>query len=122
MEELGKITLVIILIVLSIILTPISRMIFNKQEYTLKKIDESTKYENLKKVEDTCRAMITSYESDKVMYLQYKETNKEWAEQAKIRANKTAIKYNEYFLKNSFIWKDNIPADIRRNLEILEGK
>lgn len=120
MDTVAKISLIIIIVCFSIVLTPINKIFFNKQEFILNKIDENTKYENIKQVEDTARSMIASYESDKMMYLQYQETNKEWAEQAKIRANKTAIKYNEYFLKNSFLWGNNIPKDIKEKLEILE--
>ena len=43
-----------------------------------------------------------------------------WAEQAKMRANKTAASYNEYVLKNSFVWNGNVPADIRTSLSYLD--
>lgn len=43
-----------------------------------------------------------------------------WAEQAKMRANKTAASYNEYVLKNSFVWNGNVPADIRTSLPYLD--
>lgn len=92
---------------------------FNTKEYALEKIDEHTKYQILKEVEDTCRAMQASYASDKLMYESYKETHPDWAEQAKIRANKTAITYNEYMLKNNYVWKDNVPDDIMRELEVI---
>lgn len=68
--------------------------------------------------------MIASYESDKLMYEQYKDSDNQekqsWAEQAKIRANKTASTYNNYILKNSFLWGDNIPKDILEELQYLE--
>jgi hypothetical protein len=48
------------------------------------------------------------------------EEEQEWAKQAKIRANKTAIQYNEYILKNNYVWKDNIPDDIDSELEIIK--
>ena len=104
--------------------TPVGRGIINTYQYNVQKVDDSTNYRTLKKVEDTCRAMISSYESDKLTYLQYKDsTNEEkqsWAEQAKMRANKTATSYNNYILENSFIWKDNVPEDIATKLEIVE--
>ena len=104
--------------------TPVGRGIINTYQYNVQKVDDSTNYRTLKKVEDTCRAMISSYESDKLTYLQYKDsTNEEkqsWAEQAKMRANKTATSYNNYILENSFIWKDNVPEDIATKLEIIE--
>lgn len=96
----------------------------NKVDYIDRKIDDATNYETIKKVEDTCRAMITSYESDKLTYEQYKDsTNEEkqsWAEQAKMRANTTASNYNNYILKNSFVWNGNVPVDIKIELPYLE--
>lgn len=96
----------------------------NTVEFVDRKIDDATNYEIIKKVEDTCRAMIASYESDKLTYEQYQaSTNEEkqsWAEQAKMRANKTASSYNNYILKNSFVWNGNVPSDIRMKLLYLE--
>lgn len=96
----------------------------NKVEFVDRKIDDTTNYETIKKVEDTCRAMIASYESDRLTYEQYKNsTNEEkqsWAEQAKMRANTTASSYNNYILKNSFVWNGNIPSDIKIELPYLE--
>lgn len=37
-----------------------------------------------------------------------------------MRANTTASNYNNYILKNSFVWKDNIPNDIYVSLEYLD--
>ena len=77
-----------------------------------------------KQVEDTCRAMIASYTSDKLVYEQYLTSSDlekhGWAEQAKMRANKTAASYNEYILKNDYVWNGNIPPDIRGRLDYLE--
>lgn len=42
-----------------------------------------------------------------------------WAEQAKMRANKTAATYNNYILENSYVWSGNVPKDIRRELRYL---
>lgn len=74
--------------------------------------------------EDTCRAMMSSYETDKLTYEQYinsdNDEKKSWAEQAKMRANKTASTYNNYIPKNSFVWEDNIPSDINYRLEYIE--
>ena len=96
----------------------------NNWQHGLRKADDATNYETLKKVEDTCRAMIASYESDKLTYEQYKDSDNEekqsWAEQAKMRANKTAVEYNNYILKNEYVWKDNVPADIYMRLEVIE--
>jgi hypothetical protein len=88
------------------------------------KVDDATLYQTRKKVEDSCRAMISSYTSDSMTYKQYKDsTDSEkqgWAEQAKMRANKTAATYNEYVLKNSYVWEGNVPSDIRKRLEYIE--
>lgn len=96
----------------------------NGYDFLGRKIDNRTNYETLKKVEDTCRAMIASYTTDKMTYETYAASDSEekqnWAEQAKIRANATAVKYNEYYLKNSFVWKDNIPDDIASELPYIE--
>ena len=104
--------------------TPAGIATWNNWWHGVQKADDATNYETLKKVEDTCRAMIASYQSDKLTYEQYKDSDNEekqsWAEQAKMRANKTAMEYNNYILKNSYIWKDNIPADIYMNLQIIE--
>ena len=92
----------------------------NKIDYELEKQNDSQRYERRKQVEDTARSMVASYESDKQTYLSMKDVNKEISLQAKIRANSTAISYNEYILKNSFLWADNVPDDIKTKLEIIE--
>lgn len=103
--------------------TPTGRNLWNEYTQALKKADEN-QYESRKQVEDTARAMISSYESDVLIYEQYKDSDNEeevsWANQAKIRANRTASSYNEYILKNSYVWEDNIPSDIRHELPIVE--
>lgn len=90
----------------------------------IKQASDDENYEAQKKVEDNARTMISSYKSDLLMYETYiesdKEEEQEWAKQAKIRANKTAIQYNEYILKNNYVWKDNIPDDIDSELEIIK--
>lgn len=48
------------------------------------------------------------------------EVERTWAAQAKMRANKTASSYNNYILQNNFVWKNNIPEDIRTTLDIIE--
>lgn len=95
----------------------------NKVEWVDRKIEDRTSYDTMKKVEDTCRSMIASYKTDKATYDMYKESDnpekQSWAEQAKMRANKTANTYNEYILKNSYVWEGNIPEDIDRSLQII---
>ena len=104
--------------------TPVGRGLWNSWFHAVQKADDRTNYETLKKVEDTCRAMISSYNSDKLVYEQYKDsdnTEKQgWAEQAKMRANKTASTYNNYILKNNYVWKEGVPSDIYLTLPYLD--
>mgnify|MGYP000984250511 CR=1 FL=1 len=44
----------------------------NKVDYELEKQNDSQRYERRKQVEDTARAMVASYESDKQTYLTMK--------------------------------------------------
>ena len=96
----------------------------NQVEYVDQKIDDATNYETRKTVEDSCRAMIASYEADKLTYEQYKDSENDeqrsWADQAKMRANRTAANYNNYILKNSYVWSGTIPEDILAELPIIE--
>lgn len=124
-----KFTILIILCFTGLILGSVTLGWFNtwfgnKVDFVGQKIDDSTSYETIKKVEDTCRSMISSYESDKLTWMQYKDSDSEekqsWAEQAKMRANKTASTYNNYILKNSFVWEGNVPKDISLELVVLE--
>lgn len=104
--------------------TPTGRAIWNNWFHAVQVADDNTNYETLKKVEDTCRSMIASYNSDKMTYEQYKDSDNEekqsWAEQAKMRANKTASTYNNYILKNDYVWQNNVPSDIYMNLPFIE--
>ena len=128
MSKVGSIIVTIISVILigAIIFfgfTPGGRSVWNSYTHSLEKADEN-QYETKKQVEDTARAMIASYKSDVATYEQYKDSDNEekqsWAEQAKMRANRTANSYNEYILKNSYVWEDNIPSDIDYSLPIVE--
>ena len=122
----------ILLAVLSVVLvagiiffnTPTGRGVINSYFHTVQKVDDATNYKTRKEVEDSCRAMISSYESDQLTYEQYKDSDNEekqgWAEQAKMRANKTASSYNNYVLKNSYVWEGNVPTDIKAKLQYIE--
>ena len=130
MRNFGIVMLVILLLVVFIGLpifftaTPAGVTMWNNWFHKVQEADDDTNYETLKKVEDTCRSMIASYNSDKLTYEQYKDSEddekQEWAEQAKMRANKTASSYNNYILKNSYVWKNNVPADICTTLPYIE--
>jgi len=96
----------------------------NEYEAGLKDTDYNTDYDSMRQIEETLRSYIASYEADKVIY----ETNCDLntkesialANAARSRANRTAATYNQFYLKNSYIWKDNIPADICAELEYLQ--
>lgn len=124
MKVIVSILLCVAVIALIFVIGPAIRAIQNNYEYRLHKVNEATDYQTLKNVEDSCRAMIASYEADKLIFKQYKDSENEekqsWGEQAKIRANRTAATYNEYIRKNSYVWQDNIPADIDEKLEYIE--
>ena len=128
MSKVGTIIVTIISVILigAIIFfgfTPGGRSVWNSYTHSLEKADEN-QYETKKQVEDTARAMIASYKSDVATYEQYKDSDNEekqsWAKKTKMRANRTANSYNEYILKNSYVWEDNIPSDIDYSLPIVE--
>lgn len=128
METLGKIAAGLVALALVALLVascvPSTRAGLNLWQYDLQKVDDVTRYQTRKQVEETCRATIVSYEADRLTWEQYKDSEsaeqRGWAEAAKIRANKAAVTYNEYILKNSFVFEGNIPDDIRAELELLE--
>lgn len=129
MNDTLKLVLSIILIIAIVGLpiffgaTPMGKTMWNNWFHAVQKADDATNYNTLKKVEDTCRAMISSYEADRLTYEQYKDSDNEekqsWAEQAKMRANKTASTYNNYILENEYVWAGNVPSDIRGRLEYI---
>ena len=124
MKVIISILLCVAVIALIFVIGPAIRAIQNNYEYKLQKVDEVTDYQTLKNIEDSCRAMIASYEADKLIFEQYRDSEssekQSWGEQAKIRANRTAATYNEYIRKNSYVWKDAIPDDIDEKLEYIE--
>lgn len=122
---------IVLLIVLAVVIpiffgaTPTGKAMWNNWFHEVQKVDDATNYETRKKVEDTCRAMIASYNADKLTYEQYKDSDNEekqsWAEQAKMRANKTASTYNNYILENEYVWQGNVPKDIYYRLAYIGG-
>ena len=102
--------------------TPMGRKIITGYQHDMEKAGENN-YENRRKVEDTCRAYIASYNADKAGYEQYKNSEDDYykrlAESYRQRANSTATTYNEYFRKNSYVWADNVPSDIDRELPLI---
>lgn len=120
------VVLVVFLIGIFWLVSPLGRGVINSYFYAVQKVDDATSYQTKKQVEDTCRSMVASYNSDRLVYEQYKDSDVaeqvSWAEQARMRANKTAASYNEFILKNSFVWAGNIPSDIHTELEFIEGE
>lgn len=118
---------VLVLLVVGLIvamLVPSSRAAINEWQHDLHKIDDATTYKTRKQVEDTCRATIASYESDKNTWELYKDhegaEQRGWADAARLRANKAAVTYNEYILKNSYVFEGNVPEDILAELPLIE--
>ena len=124
MKQIVAVIITVVLIFVVIFAGPAIKAIRNRYNFAVQKADDATNYKTLKEVEDTCRAMIASYEADKLIFEQYRRSENEdaweWAEQAKMRANRTAAQYNEYIRKNSFVWADNVPDDIDERLEYVE--
>ena len=123
-KVLTAILITLVLMAAFFCVTPVGVALRNSYGFAVQKVDDATRYETRKKVEDTCRAMIANYEADRISYEQYKQSDdaekQGWAEQAKMRANRTAASYNEYYLKNSFVWSGAVPSDIKGSLPYLE--
>ena len=74
MRNFGIAMLVILLLVVFIGLpiyfscVPTGVATWNNWFHVVQEVDDKTNYETLKRVEDTCRAMIASYESDVLTY------------------------------------------------------
>lgn len=111
-------------ILLAFLATPAGVMLVNSHNSNMQRADDLTNYKTKKEVEDSCRALMVSYQNDRLIWEQYKDSEKPeevtWANSAKMRANKAAVTYNEYFLKNRYVFKDNIPEDLREELEIIK--
>lgn len=123
-KAIAAIAAVCIGLILFFAVNPLGVMSWNSWFGLVQKADDATNYETLKQVEDTCRSMIASYEADRFTYEQYKNSEDDeqqsWAEQAKMRANRTASTYNNYILENSYVWSGNVPNDIDSELDYLE--
>ena len=121
MSKSGKIlAFIAIIVVLFFSATTIGRTVWNTYWHDVEKADYNTSYENRKKVEDTARAYISSYNADVDIYNTYcnneNENMKSYAESARIRAIQTANSYNDYLQKNSYVWADNMPDDLPSSL------
>lgn len=153
MEKSGKIIITLLVIIMLglvgfgifVSCTPVGIAFWNGYDASLKAANDNTKYENQKKVEDTCRSMMAQYKADltnystnnalyeeyiakynatedeglKKQYLEKANEYETFAGQYKIRVNNTAATYNEYIRKNEYIWEDNVPSDIDYSLSYL---
>lgn len=112
--------IIILLAVALFLASPFLKAMWLQYDSAMQEIGE-TSYQNRKDVEDTCRAMIASYKADIDIYNLYKDSDdpnqKNYADAALVRAIQTANTYNEYILKNSFVWDGNVPKDIYMTLE-----
>lgn len=108
--------------------TPTGKAMWNNWFHDVQKADDATNYETRKQVEDTCRSMIATYIKDKAEYEAnmrlYETTGDEYylevATGYRQQANSTASTYNNYVLKNSYVFEGNVPADIYMTLEMLK--
>ena len=120
MKRIGLILLILILIIVGFLTKPWNVFVHNKYEGLIKEVDSATNWETLHEVEDSCRAMMSNYQADVLTYQPYCNSaiaeQRSWAEQARMRANRTAAQYNEYILKNNYVWKYGIPDDIEHEL------
>lgn len=120
MRKIGLVLLILVLTMASFVAKPWNVFIHNKYNGLIKEVDSATNWNTLHEVEDSCRAMMANYQADALTYQQYcgSETteHRSWAEQARMRANRTAAQYNEYILKNNYVWKYGIPDDIEHEL------
>ena len=125
-EIAGLCIAMVLLMVLCVSLTGCASVVgaYNEWRHEIQQVDDATRYQTRKQVEDTCRATIVSYESDRLTWEQYKDSEsaeqRSWADAAKIRANKAAVTYNEYILKNGYVFDGNIPESILKELPIIE--
>lgn len=102
---------------------PSGKAMWLEYKHTMQKVSDSFSYDTRKSVEDDCRAMIANYEADKLTWNTYKDSDNtehvSYALAAKSRANRTASLYNQFILKNSYVFEGNIPVDIVAELPII---
>ena len=115
--------MVLVLTVLFFSCVPAGKTMWNNCFFEGQKADNATNCITQKRVEDTARSILTTYEFDKMIYEQYIDSEdsieKSIANQALTRANHTADLYNNYILINSFVWEGNIPEEFQLELPYL---
>ncbi len=104
--------------------TSAGKTAWNNWQASIQEANEKSEYEKRKKVEETCRSMIASYQQDVMTYEAFKDNEDEYyrsiAMEARTRANQTAKEYNEYIEKNKDVLKEDWPADISDCLIYIE--
>jgi len=95
----------------------------NEFRFELQTIHDQTDYTTLRRVEDTARAMVATWEGDRLQWEQFKDSDvqeeRNWANGALMRANRTATSFNNFILENSFVWAYGVPDDLQEPLPIL---
>ena len=95
----------------------------NELEQQGKEIDMESNYDTYLQAEKDLRSYKASYESDKITYISNKDSddkvNKQLAQSAKTRANRTAATYNE-LLKTTLYQKVNLPEELKEELPYIE--
>lgn len=88
----------------------------NKEDAKVIEAHNKTSAKVKKQVEDTARAHMATYTSDKLAYENIKNSkdpdDKYIARSYLTRMNTSASIFNEYMRKNSHVWEGNIPSDI----------
>jgi hypothetical protein len=118
---------IVILVVLSFTIIPGGRAKIRDWRTSLLEVDEQS-YEMQVKVEDEARLRVTAYMANKTEYLSLvtqlaaNPTDNILTQRVSAKrtmVNNLAIQYNEFILKNSHVWKENVPADITSNLAMI---
>lgn len=119
-KTIGLLLCILLVVVISAV-TPTGIRLWNEAKYRNQVAFTETDYATLKKVEDTCRAEIATYEAYVAAYEAYQVAGQtQNALTTKISANNVASRYNSYILKNNYIWGKNVPLDIRDKLPLLD--
>ena len=97
----------------------------NQWRFDVQTAHDQTDYATLRRVENTARAMISSYHADLLIWENYRNSDiqeqRNWASSARIRANTTASTFNNFILENSFVWAYGVPDDIAVELPVIIG-
>jgi len=114
----------IVAVVALIVAAPSITRAVNTWRFGIQVAHDETDYATLRTVEDTARAMIASFNSDSLTWEQFRDSEvqeeRNWANAARMRANRTAMTYNEFILRNSFVWRFGVPNDIFMELPTIQ--